>query len=644
MELPCRDRGDRLLPAGAMTDLRFRLRNAAARHDLATVIVNAFDHRTRTLPFLYADVKMAPAGVRAIGAAMADIGCRKTRVVLQQWNRNFEPSHMRLDGRIPDIFMVSSMHLNFGRCEALVRDACRIDPSHRPLIIAGGPKMFYAPWSLFSTDVDDPWGVDVAVTGEEYVLLSLLEVLLSVRAGNEPVRSAFQRARRSGALDGIPGLVYARTDARGVPEELVDTGIQRLLGDLDELPHPVLGYRLLEPPGNLPTLASKALGADTVRKHTRIASIVMTQGCRFSCSFCPIPAYNQRQLRAKSGERIADEIDRIYSEYDIRFFFGADDNFFADRERALEIAETLARRVDAGSRPHCKVRWGTEATVHDTFKMKDRLSTVRRAGLFALWLGVEDMSGNLVRKGQDADRTIEAFSLLRENGIFPVPMLMHHDSQPLLSVRGRHGLLNQLHSLRKAGALYMQVMALTPSPGSKSYEEAYTSGLAYERVGGHPVEPALESGITVVASRHPRPWIRQLNLLAAYVYFFNPLRFAAALLRSRSKIPLADQRTWPPPGTVQNISARREAMRRRERKLKAHLSDAAVQLFGIIGLFPTVRRMAGWTLRLMLGDIKRYEKAPASPIPMRGVDGGRASHAPPDPPLQDSREKNCLHQ
>ena len=58
------------------------------------------------------------------------------------------------------------------------------------------------------------------------------------------MRSVFLRARDCGALDGIPGLVYGRSPRpKGRPEELVDTGIQRLLGDLDELPHPVLGYQ-----------------------------------------------------------------------------------------------------------------------------------------------------------------------------------------------------------------------------------------------------------------------------------------------------------------------------------------------------------------------------------------------------------------
>ena len=69
------------------------------------------------LPFIYADARMAPAGVRAIGAAMLDCGFNKTRIVLQQWNRNFRPARMRLDGRIPDLFMVSSMQIHSAQCE-----------------------------------------------------------------------------------------------------------------------------------------------------------------------------------------------------------------------------------------------------------------------------------------------------------------------------------------------------------------------------------------------------------------------------------------------------------------------------------------------------------------------------------------------
>jgi len=632
MELPRRDSGDELLKPGELADIRLRLRNVAPKHDLTTVIACAFDHRTRMLPFIYADVHMIPAGVRAIGSAMADAGFAKTRIVLQQWNRNFRPSQRRRDGRVPDIFMVSSTQINMAQCKAMIQDACRIDPANRPLIIAGGPMVIYEPWEVFSADPVNPWAADVAVTGEEYVLLNLLEVLLSIRGGGESMRAAFGRARDSGLLDGIPGLVYAHGRRDGVSDELVDTGIQRLAGDLDELPDPVLGYRLLEPPSRGATLVSRAVPADRIVRYSSMGALVLTLGCKFTCPYCPIPAYNQRQYRAKSGERIAEEVQRLYSEYRIRIFFGADDNFFNDKQRTLDIAETLARKVDAGSRPHCKIRLGTEATIHDTLQMKDHLPLIRRAGFWALWLGVEDMSGKLVKKGQTTDKTLEAFALLRAGGIFPVPMMMHHDSQPLYTRNDQSGLLNQVRLLRKAGALYMQVLMLSPSPGSKLYVETYTSSLAYKSVDGIAVEPHIGDGNYVIASRNPKPWQKQLNILAAYLYFYNPLNFLLALIRPKSKIPFVDADTTPPSPGGRASPRRSRPFRLISRKMAAYLADAAVQLFGMWGLAHTMRRTLVWALHLMRGNIKRHTCVPASKIPMRGIGGAPASHALPGTP------------
>src|SRR5271155_904892 len=233
MELPRRARGDELLKPGELTGIRRRLRQIASKHDLVTVIACAFDHRTRMLPFIYADTRMVPAGVRAIGSALVDSGFPKTRIVLQQWNRNFRPSRMQLDGRVPDLFLVSTMGMHSDRALDLIRDARRIDPAHRPLIVAGGSHAVYEPDLLYggglserTTESSDPVGPDVAVTGEEFVLLSLLEAILSVRAPGEPMRSAFARARDSHAFDDIPGLIYPRCDRDGTVHELIDTGMQ----------------------------------------------------------------------------------------------------------------------------------------------------------------------------------------------------------------------------------------------------------------------------------------------------------------------------------------------------------------------------------------------------------------------------------
>jgi radical SAM superfamily enzyme YgiQ (UPF0313 family) len=637
MELPRRTRGDELLAPGEMANMRLRMRRLAKKHDLTTVIACAFDHRTRILPFIFADVRIAPAGVRAIGSALAEAGFEKTRIVLQQWNKNFSPSRMRLDGRTPDIFMISSMHLHSAECDRLIQDACRIDPVHRPLIIAGGPRINYEPWHVFSADPDNPWAADVAVTGEEYVLLNLLEILLSMRASNETMRSVFMRARDSGALDEMPGLVYSRCASDSGPiEELVDTGVQRLLGNLDELPHPVHGYRLLEPPSTKPTLASHALPANHVGSYSPVGSIVITSGCKFRCAYCPIPAYNQSQYRTKSGERVADEIEQISDTFKIRNFFGADDNFFNNTERTLDIAETLARKASLG-RPFCKIRLATEVTVHDTMRMREHLPLIRRAGFAALWLGVEDLTATLVKKAQDKNKTLEVFRLLRENGILPVPMMMHHDTQPLVTWKSNYGLLNQLKMLRQSGALIMQVLMLTPSAGSKWYENTYTSGMAFKKVGSSAVEPYIVDGNYVIASEHPRPWIKQLNLLAAYTYFFNPIRLIIALILPKSTIPFidADRR---PMEEIQRDSPGKKLRRRIRLKVRTHLIDAGAQIWGMCGLFHTYRRTAGWAWRLFRHQVQRCEHAPVSRIPMRGVDGQPAAHALPGTAVSKSQE------
>ena len=607
MELPRRTRGDELLNRGELLALRHRLRGIAPQHDLATVIACAFDHRTRMLPFIYADTRMAPAGVRAIGSAMVDAGFAKTRIVLQQWNKRFRPSAMRLDGRVPDLFMVSSMGLHSGQCMDLIRDARRIAPPDRPLIIAGGPHAVYQPYQLFSADPADPASADVVVTGEEYVLLSLLEALLEVRGQGESMWSAFIRARDNGALDGIPGLVYARGDRDGIAEELVDTGIQRLVGDLDELPDPVLGYRLLEAPSGSATLASTALPPERVRRLTPISSLVLTFGCKFACPYCPIPAYNQRQHRVKSGERIAEEMGRLNQEYGLRYFFGADDNFFNNKVRTLGIVEALARAEVGGVPLRRRARWHTEVTVHDTLQMKDHLPLIHDSGCRALWLGVEDMTATLVNKGQSVDKTTEAFGRLREAGICPMPMMMHHDSQPLYSRGANYGLLNQIKLLRKAGAVSLQVLMITPSAGTKLYEQTFASGQVFDRVGGRKVLPHMYDGNYVVASTHPQPWRKQLNLLTGYFYFYNPIRLAVILMR---------------------------------RKTKVSHKAAGMQVVGMLGVIQTARRTLGWAVRLMFGRIVRLSDPPMSPIPMRSLDGAAPSHAPSDSVARPSKGRS----
>jgi radical SAM superfamily enzyme YgiQ (UPF0313 family) len=323
----------------------------------------------------------------------------------------------------------------------------------------------------------------------------------------------------------------------------------------------------------------------------------MTFGCKFACPYCPIPAYNQRQHRLKSAGRIADEMWRLHQTYGLRHFFGTDDNFFNNKARTLDIVQTLAEAEFDGVALRRKVRWFTEVTVHDTLQMKEHLPMIREAGCRALWLGVEDMTATLVKKGQSVNKTTEAFQLMRAAGICPMPMMMHHDSQPLYSPGTNYGLLNQIRILRKAGAVSLQVLMMTPSPGTILFRETYTKGLVLSRVGGREVRTYMYDGNYVIASEHRRPWRKQFNLLLGYLYFYNPFWMAALFLGKKTKVG---------------------------RK------PAYMQIVGMFGLAQSIRRTFGFALRLMFGRIERHTAPPAGAVPMRSIAGPEvpAAHAP----------------
>jgi hypothetical protein len=242
--------------------------------------------------------------------------------------------------------------------------------------------------------------------------------------------------------------------------------------------------------------------------------------------------------------------------------------------------------------------------------MKEHLPLIHDSGCRALWLGVEDLTATLVNKGQSAGKTVEAFQLLRDAGICPMPMMMHHDTQPLYSRGSNYGLLNQIKLLRKAGAVSMQILMLTPAVGSKLLESTYTSGQVFKSVGGKAVRPHMCDGNYVVASNHKRPWQKQLSMLAGYLYFYNPVWLIVALIRD--KTPVSKK-------------------------------PAYMQIIGMMGLVMTIARTSGWAVRLMFGRIERHSHPPVSEIPMRSSDGAPASHDTSVAPIQTQRPLLLRH-
>src|SRR6516164_3397487 len=271
MELPSRHKHDRYTRPGQFNELERRLRANPACGQLPVLVAYAFDWRTRLGPFLFADMRLLNAGPRAVAAALHSAGFTKLRIVQRQWNRELRPSEARFDGAPPQMLFVSSMQIHSASAYELIADAYRLGDA-RPLILAGGAKAIYEPWDFFDCEHEGrKYNADAVCTGEEFVLLELLDRPMESRAAGEHLRKTFHRLRRSGLLDDILGLVYRthewdeslESKGQGTRDKgqgtLIDTGTQRLVQNLDEMPHPIDALGLLEPPHSRRTMSRRPI-------------------------------------------------------------------------------------------------------------------------------------------------------------------------------------------------------------------------------------------------------------------------------------------------------------------------------------------------------------------------------------------------
>ena len=180
---------------GEYTTLESRVRSQLHGADIPTLFVYAFDYRTRLGPFVFIDKQLIPGSAQAIPAALDAVGLHNLRVVLQQWCPNVKPSQARLGGIPPQLLLISCMQIHSRSAYRLIEDAWQLG-DQRPLIVVGGPKAIFEPWDLLSLPGKRRVGADVAVTGEEYVLLKLLDMILEHKS---PARDLARRVPASAA-------------------------------------------------------------------------------------------------------------------------------------------------------------------------------------------------------------------------------------------------------------------------------------------------------------------------------------------------------------------------------------------------------------------------------------------------------------
>ena len=160
------------------------------------------------------------------------------------------------------------------------------------------------------------------------------------------------------------------------------------------------------------------------RKEFPICVLSSSRGCHGNCSFCEGNIHRSftegPSYRAKSANRVVDEIEYVVSKYNHRIFAFADDNFIVDgimgKERAKEIAKKILERK-------LKIRFTIECRSDDIDI--EVFSLLRIAGLLKVFVGIESGSQSVldrynkettVKQNEHAIRVLNSLGIKCEPG------------------------------------------------------------------------------------------------------------------------------------------------------------------------------------------------------------------------------------
>ena len=347
------------------------------------------------------------------------------------WNaRVFVEGRQRLDleawmaenGR-PEVVGISTITATVKRGYALA-DECR---SLGLPVILGGPHVTFLPEEALGH-------AGLVVRGEgEGAMNALLDLWNDgYVAATDPSCAA------------VPNLSWK--DAAGV---IRHNALAPWITDLDALP--------------VPDFSLAGGTADCViRKRT--VMVQTSRGCPFDCSFCSVTGMFGRKFRYRSVESILTELRR----YDTRdhFVFFCDDNFTANKCRARELLKAM---IAAGFR----LQWSTQVRT-DLARDLDLVRLMKRAGCQTVFVGFESVNPKSLRemkKSQNLEDIQNAVRVLQQAGIHIHGMFVFgFDEDDWDTVEAT------VRFIRQTKLTSVQLLILTPLPGSEHFENLRTAG------------------------------------------------------------------------------------------------------------------------------------------------------------------------
>lgn len=279
----------------------------------------------------------------------------------------------------------------------------------------------------------------------------------------------------------IRNLIY-----KGVDGKIVKTPKEDLI-DQDGLPP--LPYDQLAKFYPVDKFLGKTyLGEKTMAYHSSI-------GCPFTCSFCAVVPIYEARWKAKSAQKVYQDVKYIKDQWGADAIEFHDNNFFVSEKRAVEFSKLIAPE---------KMSWWAMARIDTMAKFKDSsLAAIREAGCKIIFFGAESGNDSVLEqldKGgtQTGKQIIEFAERLKKFDIIPeysfvlgTPAATPEKVQAQIDFEIEF--IKKVKHVNPKTEIVIYTYSPVPTEGSELYKQVLESGFRFPETLEDWISPAWEN-------------------------------------------------------------------------------------------------------------------------------------------------------
>jgi len=373
-------------------------------------------------PSVHSHPPFIPLGLAYLGAVAEKAGHQVTVIDCQAEKLNYETFQSRIAKTPSDVIGVTATTLLYKSAMQIITVAKQTQPQ-AVTVLGGSHGTFWDENAL-----------------HEY---PTLDVVVR-REGEETLIELAEKLQSQSSLSSVLGVTYRDGD------KVVRNQDRPFIENLDALPFP----------------AHHLMPLESLKHNGKIIfPLVSSRGCVFWCDFCSTVRMFGRGYRMRSAKNVVDEMQFVHDKYGVDQVTFYDDAFSVDRSRVVKICEELhARKLE--------MKWdcGTRVDMVDRELMK----TMRDAGCFAVWLGVESGSEAILgamNKSIKLDQTRLAYKTAHQLGLMTI-------ANVVLGFPGEteHTAKETIHFVKELSPDDVGFYVATPYPGTPMYEQVKKNG------------------------------------------------------------------------------------------------------------------------------------------------------------------------